>query len=178
MTEVEMIMDKNVCVKSAYWWPLKVRSSPNLLAWAKKPIWRVRPRKNTPSSWSHRPTCQRNQQRKKWTSARLNRQLSSTFWAKKPIRRARTRVQPSTKTLLTLVGLDGSMRPDAEVSLVSHLDWKLLARTPSDSLAMIRPERREGASNCHTLVPSSVKFSTSKTPAGCHHHSRLALGTP
>ena len=39
---------------------------------------------------------------------------------KKPICRARTRVQPSTKTLLTLVGLDGSMRPNAEASLVSR----------------------------------------------------------
>jgi len=57
-----MIMNKNYFVKSAY------RSSPNL---------RVRQSKNTPSSWSHRPTCQRNQQRKKWTSTRLNRQLIS-----------------------------------------------------------------------------------------------------
>ena len=47
------------------------------------------------------------------------------------------------------VSLDGSMRPDAEVSLVSHLHCKLLARIPSDSLAIIRPERREGASAIH-----------------------------
>ena len=116
MTEVEMIMDKNFCVKSAYWWPLKVRSSPNLLAWAKKPIWRVRPRKNTPSSWSHRPTCQRNQQRKKWTSARV-------------------------------------------------------------ALPVLTLTRSRWRSVCHTLVPFTVKFSTSKKTAGCHHH-RLALGTP
>ena len=101
MTEVEMIMDKNFCVKSAYWWPLKVRSSPNLLAWAKKPIWRVRPRKNTPSSWSHRPTCQRNQQRKKWTSARV-------------------------------------------------------------ALPVLTLTRSRWRSVCHTLVPFTVKFSTSK----------------